>query len=250
MKPLIGVTADIDDGSRFSKRYAGKIIVHLWDAYLQAVRDAGGVPVLIAPARDSGEISLLLKRLDGILISGGAFDVPPSFYGEKIIPGARVKPKPGRATFERRLVQDAVKAGKPVLGICGGHQIINVAFGGSLIQDIPLQCKTGTAHNTISGKPVAMHSVDVEPDTVLARALFSKPIKSRKRITVNSFHHQAVKKIGRGLRATASAQDGLIEAIEAKKGFVIGVQWHPERLYREKSEQLRLLEQFIKAAKS
>ena len=250
MKPLIGVTADMDDASRFSKRYAGKIIVHLWDAYLQAVRDAGGVPVLLAPARDLREISLLLKRLDGILISGGAFDIPPSFYGEKTIPGAKVKPKPERAKFEKQLVKDAAKAGKPVLGICGGLQIINVAFGGSLFQDIALQCRTKIAHNSSSGKPMAMHEVDVEPDSILAQALFSKPAKNKERITVNSSHHQAIKKIGKGLRLTAAAPDGLIEAIEAKTGFLIGVQWHPERLYREKRGQFRLLEQFVKAAKT
>jgi len=250
MKPLIGVTADIDDALRFSKRYAGKKIVHLWDAYLQAVRDAGGVPVLVAPAEDIGEIALLLKRLDGILISGGTFDVPPSFYGEKTIPGARVKPKPERAKFERQLVLDAVRAGKPVLGICGGHQIINVALGGSLFQDIALQCRTKIAHNSPTGKPMAMHGVDVEPDSMLMRALFPKPVKKMKRITVNSSHHQAIKEIGKGLRVTAAARDGLIEAIEGKDGFLIGVQWHPERLYREKREQFRLLEQLVKAAKA
>lgn len=250
MKPLIGVTADIDDALRFSKRYAGKKLVHLWEAYLQAVRDSGGAPVLIAPSEDPSEMALLLKHLNGILISGGAFDVPPSFYGEKTIRGAKVKPKPERAKFEKQLVIAACKAGKPILGICGGEQIINVAFGGTLFQDLPLQCQTKNQHNSPSGRPIARHEVDVEPDSLLAQALFPKPLTSIKRISVNSSHHQAVKKMGKGLRMAATSPDGLIEAIEAENGFVIGVQWHPERMYRESHEQFRLLCQFIKAAKA
>jgi putative glutamine amidotransferase len=249
MRPLIGVTADIDDGGRFSKRYAGKSMVHIWEAYLQAVRDAGGAPVLLAPTERSGEIDQVLEMLHGVLISGSAFDVPPEFYGEKKIHATKLKPAPLRAEFERQVALRSIKAGKPLLGICGGEQIINVAFGGSLFQDIPLQFETRIKHSQ-GGRAPAMHKVDVEPDTVLARALFSKPIKNRKRITVNSFHHQAVKEIGKGLRVSAIAEDGLIEAIEGSCGFVLGVQWHPERLYLEKLEQARLLRNLVKAAKS
>jgi putative glutamine amidotransferase len=246
MKPLIGITADIDDGSRFARRYAGKKIVHLWSAYLEAVLEAGGAAVLLAPLSHLEHLDLMLGKLDGILLTGSASDVPPSFYGEKIIKAAHVAPKPERAKFEKELVLRAARLGLPMLGICGGEQIINVAFEGSLFQDITLQCQTPICHESGGSSAQNMHEVEIEPETRLARLLFAKPPKKKTRITVNSSHHQAVKKLGRGLRLSAKARDGIIEGIEAEKGFIIGVQWHPERLYRQKPEQYRLLRQFLK----
>jgi len=247
MKPVIGITADIDDAGRFSARYAGKKMVHLWDAYLDAARDTGGIPVLLAPTRNSKDIKQMLSRVDRVIISGGAFDVPPSFYGEKILKAAKVKPKPERAGFERKLILEAKRWGVPVLGICGGEQIINVAFGGSLFQDLRLQVKTKIKHEPGSDKETAMHEVNIQPGSLLARLLFENEPGDKKTTLVNSSHHQAIKKPGKGLRVSAIAADGLIEAIEAKKGFIIGVQWHPERLYQKMPEQFRLLERFVAA---
>jgi len=249
MKPLIGITADIDDGSRFAPRLKGKRIVHLWERYLKAVQDTGGTAILLPVSADRRDVKTLLDRIDGLLISGGAFDVPPSYYGEKLIKRARVKPKPERSKFERRLILEAVKAGMPILGICGGAQIINVSFGGSLFQDICYQYPSGLPHEQKTPPARAAHPVVVLPGTLLARSLFPRPISTAKTIRVNSTHHQAVKKIGTGLRVSARAPDGLIEAVEAEKGFIIGVQWHPELLYPKHPEQFRLLSEFINAAK-
>jgi len=248
MKPLIGITAEVDDGGRFARGYAGKKIVHLWSAYLEAVGDAGGAAVLLAPAKDPGDIDLILGRLDGILLTGSAKDVPPSFYGEKIIKAAKVRPMPERSAFEKELVLKAAKAGIPVLGICGGAQIINVAFGGTLFQDIKFQCKTSVKH-AASGKGPALHEVNIQGDTLLSEMLFPRPVHKPKRIIVNSSHHQAVKKAGSGLRVSARAADGVIEAIESEKGFVLGVQWHPERMYQDNSRQFSLIRKFLRRAK-
>ena len=248
MKPLIGVTADIDDGSRFKKRLKGKRIVHLWERYLIAVSDAGGTPVLLPVGRDREDLRVLLSRLDGILISGGAFDVPPDFYGERLLREAGVKPKQERSRFERELVLAAGKRGLPILGICGGEQIINVAFGGSLFQDIGQQYPSGLEHEQKIPPIQVSHSVVVLPGTLLSRSLFLKPIATAKTIRVNSTHHQAVKKLGAGRRVAARAPDGLIEAVESKRGFILGVQWHPELLYPKHPEHARLWKEFIKAA--
>jgi len=247
MKPLIGITADIDDGIRFCERYAGKRIVHLWERYLQAIRDAGGAVVLIAPSEDLEEINKILDKLDGLLISGGAFDIPPWDYGEETITD-KVKPKPGRSKFERELILKAIKERVSVLGICGGEQAINVALGGTLYQDLPLQKQSCLAHEQKSERTQVAHPVEIDPDSLLFRLLFRKPSRNPKSIWVNSTHHQAVKKLGSGLRISAFAPDQVIEAIEAEQGFVLGVQWHPELLYPERIEQFRLLKGFVKFA--
>jgi len=246
MKPLIGITADIDDAGRFARRYAGKKIVHLWSAYLEAVQDAGGAAILLAPSRHLKHLDLLLNKVDGILLTGSASDVPPSLYGEKIIKAGHVSPKPERARFEKELVLRAARLGLPVLGICAGEQLINVAFHGSLFQDLALQCSSKIRHQPAPSQTRALHQVEIEPQTRLAHLLFAQPPKNKKHITVNSSHHQAVKELGKGLRVSAKSPDGIIEGIEAEEGFIVGVQWHPERLYKQKPEQFRLIQQFLK----
>ncbi len=249
MKPLIGVTADIDDGSRFNEKLKGKRIAHLWERYLLAVRDAGAAAVFLPPSANQADAGVLLDRIDGLLVSGGAFDVPPSYYGERRLKAAKVKPKLERSRFERELVLKAAGRGMPILGICGGEQIINVSFGGSLFQDLSHQRKNGLAHEQKLPPLRPSHPVEVLPGTLLARLLFKKRIAKPELIRVNSTHHQAVKKVGRGLRVAAVASDGIIEAIESERGFVVGVQWHPELLYPHYPEQARLLKKFVEAAK-
>jgi len=249
MKPLIGITADIDDGSRFSQKYSGKRIVHLWERYINAIQDAGGGAILIPVSDDQRDVKIILERIDGLLVSGGAFDVPPFYYGEELLADARVKPKEERSKFEKALILEAVKRGMPILGICGGEQIINVAFGGSLFQDIPSQCQKHLEHEQKLPANQISHQVEIQPNTLLAKILFKKPCRKKKVIWVNSTHHQAVKKAGRGLKVSALAPDKIIEAIEAEQGFIIGVQWHPELLYPNYPEQFQLLAEFIRSAK-
>ena len=249
MKPLIGITADIDDGARFCERYAGRKIVHLWERYPQAIRDSGGVVVLIIPTEDLSEIDIILSKLDGVLISGGAFDIPPWDYGEELI-SEKVKPKPSRSKFERELILKAIKAGIAILGICGGEQAINVALGGTLYQDLPIQKPSSVSHEQRGENIQVAHPVEVCKDSILAQLLFGKNRRRDNSIWVNSTHHQAVKHLGKGLRVSAFAPDQVIEAIEMERGFVVGVQWHPELLYSVYPEQHQLLKGFVKFAKT
>lgn len=249
MKPLIGITADIDDGARFSERYAGKKIVHLWERYPQAIRDAGGAVALLVPSENLDEINIILNKLDGLLISGGAFDIPPEDYGEELI-SEKVKTKPGRSRFERELILKAIKAGIAILGICGGEQAINVALGGTLYQDLPFQKPSCLTHEQRGENIQVAHPVEIDRDSILAQLLFGKKKRNAKSIWVNSTHHQSVKHLGKGLRISAFAPDQVIEAIELERGFVVGVQWHPELLYTTYPEQYRLLKGFVRFAKS
>jgi putative glutamine amidotransferase len=250
MKPIIGITADWDDGSRFKKDYAGRKIVHLWQQYVDAIRDAGGCAVILSPTEDNEEIRAMVKLIDGLLISGGAFDIPPRDYGEKTLKAAKVSPKPLRSAFEVKLFRAALKKGLPVLGICGGEQVINVALGGRLFQDLKLQRKNSIRHSSGPGGKKTFHGIGVAPKSLLAKVLFGKTAKGRFCIRVNSSHHQAVKSVGAGLKTSATARDLVIEAIEMDKGFVLGVQWHPERLYKTSPEQANLLKAFVAAARN
>jgi len=246
MKPLIGLTTDIDDGKRFNPKLAGKMIVHLWERYPLAIRDAGAAVVLISPSQHPGEIDRIIDAIDGLVISGGAYDIPPEDYGEKTIKEAKVKTKPLRSKFERELILKAYKKKIPILGICGGAQAINVAFGGSLWQDLTIQYQFSLRHQQTRERDEPSHPVEVEPDTLLSRLLFKKPPKKPKTIWVNSTHHQAVKKLGKGLRVSARSPDRIIEAIESIDEPIIGVQWHPELLYKKFEEHRLFFKRFVK----
>jgi len=235
-RPLIGITSTIKDESAASPL-----------DYARAVEEAGGLPVILPPIDDDALRAQYVRRLDGLVLSGGP-DVPPAAYGEK--PHKTVKPMPAaRWESESKLIEAWLASGKPVLGICLGAQVINVVRGGSLIQDLPSQIGGAVAHagrpdkedsggargpRTAAGKTKsATHRVAIAADSRL-HAIFG-----RDEITVASSHHQAVKRLGRGLRATAHSDDGLIEAIELPKHpWALFVQWHPERMNRKHRDVL------------
>lgn len=233
MKPVIGISCSV--------RARGEGFVHeLQDRYVQAVRLAGGIAVAL-PRLDPEEIPDLVQFLDGIVISGGR-DIPPDFYGAELHPKTDTdEAMRERVKFEIALVKAMAEANKPVLGICHGCQLLNVAFGGTLIQDIPSQWVSPLTHKLPDRPWFAEHEVEI-----LSGSLLWDWLQTPK-ITVKSAHHQAVAKVGNGLKVVAWAPDGIVEAIEATDGkLIVGVQWHPEAQL-EAEHARRLFAAFVQA---
>lgn len=207
------------------------------DSYVDAVRASGGIPVVLPNSDPSpSTIRGYLERLDALLLPGGA-DIPPSEYGEKPHETVEILDE-DRFSFEKALGSAWVEeTRKPVLGICLGGQWLNVLHGGSLVQDIPSEFNVN--HRGTN------HPVTLDPDSRL-RQIFGDL-----EFEVNSSHHQAVRRLGRDLRVAARSPDGIIEAIESTdpNRFLIGVQWHPERMVQDDSKQAKLFQAFIEAAK-
>jgi len=199
--------------------------------YLRAIDAAGGIPVVLPPL---GDVMAFLDRLDGICLSGGP-DLDPDAYGALERHAELGPTEPGLDTFELELARAADKRGLPILGVCRGAQTLNVSRGGTLHQHIP-------GHRQTEPATATTHTVHVEPGTALADLIGTDVLR------VNSFHHQAVDRLGRGLRAVASAADGTVEAVEAAgPRFLVGVQWHAEGLIAH-SRQMRLFEALVAAA--
>lgn len=234
MRPLIGITMNL-------REEATRDLNILDLDYGRAVLNAGGMPVPILGIETS--IPGLVKQLDGFLFTGGD-DIHPRFYRERPLPAAKITFSPDRRTrFEIRLLVAAMKARKPVLGICLGTQLINVALGGSLYQDIAAQVGVKVQHGPSGAGQKVFHDASVLEGTKLSG------ITGSSRIRVRSGHHQSVKNPGRGLRLSALAADGVIEALETRgRGFLIAVQWHPEKTPRDPYTR-KLFSAFVAAAK-
>ena len=192
------------------------------DAYVNAVLKAGGTPVLIPLITDEKVLEEIVSRIDGLVLSGGG-DMDSSLYSEEKHSSVESYDLE-RDRYDMALVKQAAERQLPILGICRGSQVINVTFGGSLIQDIPSQIPESTVnHNQEEAREVATHSVTVNPELQLYQIVHAE------RIMVNSFHHQAIKDIAPGFEAVAWADDGVIEAIEStEEKAILGIQWHPE----------------------
>lgn len=211
--------------------------------YLQAIQEAGGVPLILPLVLSRTHQTLILQKLDGLLVTGSGSDLAPRFYGEsQQYPFQHMSEE--RARLELGLSKLAFEYQVPTLGICGGMQSMNVAMGGTLIQDIPAQIATKIQHLQKKSAEYTAHHIHIEPKTLLRR------IVKKSNISVNSSHHQSVKTIPGSFHISALAPDGVIEAIEAASHpFWLGVQWHPEFLYRKDVLQKRLFTAFIKAAR-
>jgi putative glutamine amidotransferase len=243
MKPLIGVTPDFNAGDR--KEWGGREATFFLRArYIRAIEDLGGVPVILPLAEDHADRRRLLEGVDGLLLTGSGPDLAPSLYGERQRYTFHVMSR-RRADFELDVARMAASSQLPVLGICGGMQAINVAFGGSLIQDIATQAGSSLPHRQKASATELSHTVDVAPKSLLRRIL------GQARIRVNSSHHQSVKRVAPSLVASAVASDGIIEAIESPKHrFLLGVQWHPEFLYDRYAFHRKLFQALVKAARA
>jgi putative glutamine amidotransferase len=214
--PLIGLTLDSEPPGGYSKLpwYA------LRENYFAAVRRAGGLPVALP--HEPEDAAAYLDRIDGLIIPGGGFDVDPALFGVTTR-HASVTTKDRRTAFELAITREAVARDMPVLGICGGEQLLNVALGGTLIQHIPDEVEGALVHQQENPRTETGHTVRVVAGTLL------HGIVGADEIEVNSAHHQAVRDLAPGLVVDAIAPDGVIEGIEdSRRRFCLGVQWHPE----------------------
>lgn len=239
-KPLIGITPspirqELPHGS--FNRYA------MSKNYVEAIVVAGGIPLILPPQDDN--TTALLERLDGLLLSGGG-DIAPKLYGDPEIHPATYGVDPLRDRFELDLLAGATARDLPVLCICRGIQVLNVAYGGTLHQDIPSSGLTTQQHRQQeSGLSIdaVSHVVFAEPDSLLST------IYGTDRIGVNSYHHQAVADVGEGLQITGRSDDGLVESLAGPtRSFVLGVQWHPEMMFETHREHLHPFQALVQAA--
>ena len=230
---VIGVTPAQNDN--------GNITVN--QDYLNAIIRAGAAPVLLPMTDDESVQAALVARLDGLLLSGGP-DVDPVLYGEEKLPCCG-EILAVRDAMELSLFRKALKAGLPVLGICRGLQVMNVALGGTLYQDIATQLPGAIKHPCYDTPRDKVHEVTVTESSRLHR------VSGTTHFSVNSRHHQGVKKLGNGLVATAYSEDGLIEAFECPaEKFVMAVQWHPESLSDRYPEAQAIFNAFAEACKA
>lgn len=202
--------------------------VRLNMAYVAALESAGLVPIIVPPLSNGGDVAEVVSRVGGLVLTGGG-DLNPALYGEPLHPKA-YPPEDDRDATELAMIAAARAARLPTLAICRGIQALNVALGGSLIQDIASQVDTEIEHDAQGNRNKRIHEVVVEPGTRLAKAVEAS------RITVNSLHHQAVATIAPGLRVSARSPDGVIEGLETTDDWwVLAVQWHPEEM--DKAEE-------------
>jgi putative glutamine amidotransferase len=243
LAPVIGVTATLkEDADSLAQRPLGSFVRADLD-YVAGVAQAGGIPMILPPIPGSAEE--MAGRIDGLLLCGGS-DLDPGYFGEEPIPELDVT-VPERDAFEMTLVEQALERGIPVFGICRGLQVLNVALGGTLYQDLPSQFGGGSiAHRQQMPKWQWTHEVEVNDDSSITE------IMNVDRLRVNSYHHQAVKDLADGLAVVARASDGVVEAVESRNlsdRWLVGVQWHAEAMRDASPENRNLFEAHVEAAK-
>jgi putative glutamine amidotransferase len=240
--PLIGVTmSTTPDGAQTDAPPRA----WLNNAYFRAVQQAGGIPILLPPHLDGSALDVLWARLDGILLTGGG-DIEPARFGEErhstVADVSEVRDR-----LEIEVTERAMHDRRPLLAICRGIQVLNVALGGSLHQDIAIDTGSTIAHVQTAPRDQASHPVKVMGEGTRLGATLGAP-----EIEVNSMHHQAIKRLGRGLREVAWAPDGIIEGIEIEdtSALVLGVQWHPEELVAHDPAARNLFRTLVAAAET
>ena len=231
--PIIGITLDYEDNGGYSKFpwYA------IRENYLTCLHKFGAIPFPLFHQNSVNDY--FLKTLDGLIITGGNFDINPTLYSETIDGSRNIKNK--RTNFEIEIFKKFLQTSKPILGICGGEQLMNVATGGDLIQDINSSINTNINHEQINPRNEVSHEVKITKNSKLFKIIQSDKIK------VNSAHHQSVKNTGKNFIASAFASDNVVEAIEhTKHSWCIGLQWHPEFLITD--SDVAIIRDFISHA--
>lgn len=230
MKPVIGVTASLDNGTMTVSRYN-----------TEAILRAGGIPFVIPYTVDAEVIREISEKVDGLLLTGGG-DIDPTLFGEEPLPGL------GSITPERDLMEIAIsrnmmEADKPIFAICRGCQILNIAAGGDMYQDLYTQRDHLLQHSQVAPKSHPSHTVKAADGSLLSRIAGTTSFK------VNSFHHQAVRELAPGFLLTATTQDGVVEAFESTEHrFIMGVQWHPETMIDSDEISRKLFHAFVEAS--
>lgn len=234
MKPIIGVTSiTYPDNKR---------VYTIECRYIESVILSGGIPILIPSNIDLDDCKQIIKDLDGLLLPGG-MDLNPLSYGEDPHPTVKYSVRQ-HDRIEIELARLAKEYKIPVLGICRGAQIINVAFGGNLYQDIPSQYKNEICHDQVlSNADETTHMIDLDENSYTGKLLKKSVME------VNSVHHQGIRTVAEGFNVVARARDGLIEAIESEDGLIRGYQWHPEKLIYVSEESQILFKDFIEKCK-
>jgi len=235
--PLIGVTTSITVDKIPERAYVNS-------AYLHAVQQAGGVPVVLPPQLSSSSSERLARGLDGLLLTGGG-DIDPAVFGEAPHP-TTYEVAPTRDALELSAVRMALERRLPVLAICRGVQVLNVALGGTLFQDVASEPGTEIQHGQQEPRDQPTHKVQVKAGSRLAETLGTDELE------VNSMHHQALKALGAGLVAVAWAPDQIVEGVELTdpSRFVLGVQWHPEEMIKHSEPARRLFAAFVRSTRA
>lgn len=234
MKPLIGITPMYDYDKRISCVKFG---------YQEGIINAGGIPVIIPFTVDNKVLKEIFNKIDGILLSGGP-DVDPKHFGEETLTQTG-EISPERDEMEIFLAEMAMEYNKPTIGICRGCQVLNIAGGGDIFQDIYKETDTNIKHCQTAPKWYGSHTIEIEEGSI------HQKIFGQREIRVNSFHHQAVKNLGREFTATAKSSDNIIEAIEHNKcSFCVGVQYHPELLWEKERVFLGLFRELVNTVKN
>lgn len=236
-KPIIGISGGMimEQGGLFP----GYERAYVNNDYVEAVVNAGGIPVILPIIAEKEDIRAQLINIDGLIVSGGN-DVNPIAYGEEPMEKLGFIDS-ARDVFDLELIKEARSQNMPILAICRGLQILNVAFGGTLYQDLSYDKDSYVKHSQNSHTYTPGHLVNIAQGTVLSGILGEKAV-------VNSFHHQAIKDVGEGLIVSARAMDHVIEGIEAREGLIMGVQWHPEMMAHKFPEMRKFFEALVENA--